>query len=94
MLDVVQIQALDNLAGAIVATAATDYRRAYKLYKKGCNNLNSINELRSFFLSGWFVALADSDGKKIMRLIEEECDKPLIKKTKHKRRKKKKCLKK
>lgn len=56
--------------------------------------MNSINELRSFFLSGWFVALADSDGKKIMRLIEEECDKPLIKKTKHKRRKKKKCLKK
>ena len=86
MLKDFEVQACDRLAGAIVALAANDYKRAYKLWCKGMGNKREMSELRRFFKSPWFTLLAEANGEEVMRLIEIESMQPPVEK---KRRKKK-----
>ncbi len=52
------------LADAVIVQAAKDYRRA---------STPQIREvLKNFFLSEWFCALTDMDGKKLYNRLERE----------------------
>lgn len=86
MLNVEQIKCLDELAGAVVARAVRDYEAAYKLYHKCGENAGKVKELRKFFCSEWFSVLSDTDGKYLMRMIENAVE------ARAKQRGKKKCL--
>ncbi len=66
------IKGLDNLANAVVAIAAADYKKAYMTYLKK-NNLAELEDLRRFFRSQWCMALTDLDTEVLMRDIEKEC---------------------
>ena len=52
------------LAAAVIVQAAKDYRRA------GTPQIREV--LKNFFLSEWFCALTDMDGKKLYNRLERE----------------------
>lgn len=69
-----------NLASAIVARAAMDYKSAFKwsLKQRRKSQQTLENELimdsiRKFFNSEWFRMLCDYDGKALQEAIEKQC---------------------
>ena len=58
-----------NLANAIVAVAADDYRLALR-----CGDRSSIEELESFFLSNWYKTLTDVDPHRLIALLRRDLD--------------------
>lgn len=70
----VDIKHYENLANAIIAQAANDYRRALKTIKKRPNDIyanRDILECRRFFRSPFFRSLTTVDGEWLMKQIEE-----------------------
>lgn len=65
----------EELANAIVIQAAEDYRDALRHIQKfprsKCAKAE-VEELETFFLSGWCKELTAVDGKKIMERIQKE----------------------
>lgn len=71
------IDGYEALANAIIFQAVKDYRAWYRAYIRHPNNgaaINNIEELRRFFLGGWFQGLTDLDGKAILDHIEKEVE--------------------
>ena len=65
----------ENLANAIVITAAKDYRDALRSLKRNKSNNNAKRmkeEVERFFNSDWYSVLTDLDGAFLMRKIQEE----------------------
>ena len=63
----------EDLANAIVITAACDYRAAYKRYKKGDKlALSEIKEIEKFFNSKWADLLSNGKAKEIIRRLKSE----------------------
>ena len=65
----------ENLARAIVITAAKDYRDALRSLTRNKNNNNAKRmkeEVERFFNSDWYSVLTDLDGAFLMRKIQEE----------------------
>ena len=65
----------ENLANAIVITAAKDYRYALRSLKRNKSNNNAKRmkeEVERFFNSDWYSVLTDLDGAFLMRKIQEE----------------------
>lgn len=65
----------ENLANAIVITAAKDYRDALRSLARNKNNNNAKRmkeEVERFFNSDWYSVLTDLDGAFLMRKIQEE----------------------
>lgn len=67
------IKGLDNLANAIVAKAADDYKNAYMLYLKKKGGISELDTLRHFFRSQWCMCLTDLNTELLMLEIEKEC---------------------
>ena len=65
----------ENMANAIVITAAKDYRDALQSLSRNKNN-NKVKrmkeEVERFFNSDWYSVLTDLDGAFLMRKIKEE----------------------
>ena len=69
------IDPYENLANAIVITAAKDYRDALRSLTRNKNNNNAKRmkeEVERFFNSDWYSVLTDLDGAFLMRKIQEE----------------------
>ena len=70
-----------NLASAIVAKAASDYRIAFmrSIKQTRCDPENeaTMDSIRKFFASEWFEILCDYDGKAFQKAIEKQCYKKL-----------------
>lgn len=67
----------ENLANAIVITAAKDYRDALRSLTRNKNNNNAKRmkeEVERFFNSDWYSVLTDLDGAFLMRKIQEEVE--------------------
>ena len=65
----------ENLANAIVITAAKDYRDALRSLTRNKNNNNAKRmkeEVERFFNSDWYSVLTGLDGAFLMRKIQEE----------------------
>ena len=65
----------ENLANAIVITAAKDYRDALRSLTRNKKNNNAKRmkeEVERFFNSDWYSVLTDLDGAFLMRKIQEE----------------------
>ena len=65
----------ENLANAIVITAAKDYRDVLRSLTRNKNNNNAKRmkeEVERFFNSDWYSVLTDLDGAFLMRKIQEE----------------------
>ena len=65
----------ENLANAIVMTAAKDYRDALRSLTRNKNNNNAKRmkeEVERFFNSDWYSVLTDLDGAFLMQKIREE----------------------
>ena len=65
----------ENLANAIVITAAKDYRDALRSLTRNKKNNNAKRmkeEVERFFNSDWYSVLTDLDGAFLMRKIREE----------------------
>ena len=65
----------ENLANAIVITAAKDYRDALRSLTRNKNNNNAKRmkeEVERFFNSDWYSVLTDLDGAFLMRKVQEE----------------------
>ena len=65
----------ENLANAIVITAAKDYRDALRSLTRNKNNNNAKRmkeEVERFFNYDWYSVLTDLDGAFLMRKIQEE----------------------
>ena len=56
-----------DLAGAIVAVAADDYRRALK-----DGDDDEVEELERFFRSDWYEILTDLDQERLICMLREE----------------------
>ena len=67
-----RIKGLDNLANAVVWTAASDYRNAVMAFLKH-GEAGELVKLRHFFRSDWYTTLTDLDGELLMKMIEQEC---------------------
>lgn len=64
-----------NLANAIVATAADDYRKALRIYRLNPTDkrtLWQIDELERFFRSDWFKMLTTLNGAQLMKDIKND----------------------
>lgn len=67
--------AYENLANAIVAQAAKDYKRALLRLKAVPDNQNAqedVAELEAFFRSGWYGLLTSLNGDLLMKQIRAE----------------------
>ena len=67
--------AYENLANAIVAQAAEDYRRLLKRAKKNPANREVLDEalqIERFFRSGWYQSLTSVDGECLIRRLQAE----------------------
>lgn len=68
-------RAYEDLANAIVAQAAADYREELagaQIYKRSTTRARRIRRLETFFRSHWFDTLTGLDGEELMMLIREE----------------------
>lgn len=66
----------ENLANAIVVSAARDYKKVYKrsLNRNRCKQTEQeLAELETFFRSSWFSILTKADGEMIMERLRKEC---------------------
>lgn len=69
------MDAYQNLANAIVALAAQDYRETLEILSKQPRNQKYIRtraELEVFFLSDWFQLLTSLNGSVLMEDIQRE----------------------
>ena len=65
----------ENLANAVIVTAADDYRSAMKKLQKDPDNIlarSTVDECASFFRSAWFEILSDADGEYILQRLRDE----------------------
>lgn len=65
----------EKLANAIILQAVKDYRTARKKIRKKPDNRDAqaeVESIRRFFLSPWFAALSEADGKCILRKLDGE----------------------
>lgn len=65
----------ENLANAIITTAAKDYMAALKILKKIPTNIaakDTVNECERFFRSEWYSALTYVDSEFLIRRLREE----------------------
>ena len=66
--------AYENLANAVIAQAAEDYRAALKKIKAHPKNKDAIDEalrIERFFRSGWYQRLTNVDGEFLIRKLQE-----------------------
>ena len=64
----------ENLANAVIAQAAEDYRRILKRVKKNPANREALDEalqIERFFRSGWYQRLTNVDGEFLIRKLQE-----------------------
>ena len=64
----------ENLANAVIAQAAEDYRRILKRVKKNPANREALDEalqVERFFRSGWYQRLTNVDGEFLIRKLQE-----------------------
>ena len=64
----------ENLANAVIAQAAEDYRRLLKRAKKNPANREALDEalqVERFFRSGWYQRLTNVDGEFLIRKLQE-----------------------
>ena len=64
----------ENLANAVIAQAAEDYRRLLKRAKKNPANREALDEalqIERFFRSGWYQRLTNVDGEFLIRKLQE-----------------------
>jgi len=69
------IEGYKNLANAIVAQAAKDYRKALrrqKLFPFDKKVKREVAELEAFFRSGWYGLLTSLDGELLMMQLQAE----------------------
>jgi hypothetical protein len=62
-----------RLANAVIVQAVKDYRTAYSRMLRHPENGAERNEVigqEKFFLSEWFAALTDVDGRKLLKQIQ------------------------
>lgn len=67
----------ENLANAIVAAAAKDYRKALKVLKANPDNAAarySKRVAREFFFSSWFEILTDLDPVALVERLDKEVE--------------------
>lgn len=64
----------ENLANAIVASAAKDYIKLYKRYlrRPALGYPSELSSLEKFFYSGWYHTLTDVDSDYMVRLLKEK----------------------
>ena len=65
----------ENLANAIITTAAKDYMAALKILKKSPANVTAkctVDECERFFHSSWYAALTRVDSEFLIRRLREE----------------------
>lgn len=65
----------ENLANAIIAQAAEDYRGLLKRVKKNPANREALDEalrIERFFRSGWYQRLTNVDGEFLIRKLQED----------------------
>ena len=65
----------ENLANAVIAQAAEDYRRLLKRVKKNPANREALDEalqVERFFRSGWYQRLTNVDGEFLIRKLQED----------------------
>lgn len=63
----------EDLANAVIAQTASDYRKTlhgYKLYPKDYREQK--RELELFFTSNWYNTLTSVDGKKLLSALRKE----------------------
>ena len=59
-----------ELANGIVLRAVLDYKAALRRERKGNKNVQKeIKELESFFRSGWYKVLSDTDGEETIQQL-------------------------
>lgn len=63
-------EAYEDLANAVVVTAANDYRTAIKLSLQGLEN--EMTEIERFLTSGYFNVFTQIDGDVIIKRIKQE----------------------
>lgn len=69
-----RIKGLDDLADAIIARAAADYRMTFMRYLKDKDkNEYNLAELRRFFRSDWCEMLTELNTEVLMNRIEQDC---------------------
>ncbi len=80
-------EAYENLANAIVVSAADEYKEAYLRVKRNPDSEGAKKDLKgieSFFYSDWFLMLTKVDAgyllRRIREMADEEEDKRLTKK--------------
>ncbi len=64
----------ENLANAVIAQAAADYRRLLKRAQKNPANREALDEalqVERFFRSGWYQRLTNVDGEFLIRKLQE-----------------------
>lgn len=64
----------ENLANAVIAQAAEDYRRLLKRVKKNPANREALDEalqVERFFRFGWYQRLTNVDGEFLIRKLQE-----------------------
>ena len=65
----------ENLANAVIAQAAEDYRRLLKRAKKNPANREALDEalqIERFFRSGWYQRLTNVDGEFLICKLQED----------------------
>ena len=65
----------ENLANAVIAQAAEDYRRLLKRAKKNPANREALDEalqIERFFRSGWYQRLTNMDGEFLICKLQED----------------------
>ena len=68
-------EAYENLANAIIVSAAEDYRTVLRVLKKHPDNerlRNDARKLEAFFESEWYGLLTEVDGSYLIRKLREE----------------------
>ena len=65
----------ENLANAVIAQAAEDYRRLLKRAKKNPANREALDEalqVERFFRSSWYQRLTNVDGEFLICKLQED----------------------
>lgn len=72
-----EFEPYENLANAIIISAAKDYRVALRRqirHPGGQEAKHTVDRLESFFRSAWFGVLTDVDGEYLMARIRKEVE--------------------
>lgn len=72
-----EFEPYENLANAIIISAAKDYRVALRRqirHPGGQEAKHTVDRLESYFRSAWFGVLTDVDGEYLMACIRKEVE--------------------